>query len=527
MVFEPVHGSIVIGACGHRSLDSEEYLAGRVREAVRIILGKLPRISKTPLDITVISPLAEGADRLIAGEILKMEGAKLKAVLPMETMDYINDFGTEESEIEFKALLGKADEKLVIQPQERRVDAYEKAGRYVVDHCDILIALWDGKPGAGKGGTADTIQYARRMRRPLIWIQTNMGNGIAAEWGNGLNTCQLAEIEQYNTDTACAAEIENGFKQAHRFYLKESMKVGLSAGTLGLQFRHILKHHIRADRLATHYQHLHFGSDTLVTLLALVAVITAALQAIILPEFPTVLFLEVLMMAAVLSIVLVARRRRWHNKWIDYRYLAERLRSALFMSLTGVDVFSQRQSGKAGDEMTPGQWTVCTFLSVWAQSLRFPKSSPVQHDALNKFISTAWIDNQVQYHSMASRKLHRRHHILSLSGYILFTLTIFVALLHMANFKLFLPEALLAFIAIALPAVAASIMAIRIQRDYLRKALRSSEMVHRLPIIKNRLLLVGDYKTLFELVKETDETMMAESESWRDLVWLHRPEVPV
>ena len=35
-----------------------------------------------------------------------------------------------------------------------RDEAYERAGRHVVDRADVLIALWDGQPPRGRGGTA-------------------------------------------------------------------------------------------------------------------------------------------------------------------------------------------------------------------------------------------------------------------------------------------------------------------------------------------------------------------------------------
>jgi hypothetical protein len=39
------------------------------------------------------------------------------------------------------------------EQKSRREAAYEAAGRYVVDHCDLLIAVWDRKPAQGRGGT--------------------------------------------------------------------------------------------------------------------------------------------------------------------------------------------------------------------------------------------------------------------------------------------------------------------------------------------------------------------------------------
>jgi len=39
--------------------------------------------------------------------------------------------------------------------------AYRKAGRYIADHCDLLLVLWDGVENGKVGGTSDTMEYAK------------------------------------------------------------------------------------------------------------------------------------------------------------------------------------------------------------------------------------------------------------------------------------------------------------------------------------------------------------------------------
>jgi hypothetical protein len=34
----------------------------------------------------------------------------------------------------------------------------------------VLIALWDGQPSRGKGGTAEIVAYARQRGIPVVWI---------------------------------------------------------------------------------------------------------------------------------------------------------------------------------------------------------------------------------------------------------------------------------------------------------------------------------------------------------------------
>ena len=44
-------------------------------------------------------------------------------------------------------------------------------GRYVLDRCDVLVAVWDGQPARGRGGTADIVAMARHCGKPMAWIR--------------------------------------------------------------------------------------------------------------------------------------------------------------------------------------------------------------------------------------------------------------------------------------------------------------------------------------------------------------------
>jgi hypothetical protein len=52
-----------------------------------------------------------------------------------------------------------------------REEAYEATGLYVVEHSDVLIAVWDGRPARGRGGTASIVATAREQGLPMAWIR--------------------------------------------------------------------------------------------------------------------------------------------------------------------------------------------------------------------------------------------------------------------------------------------------------------------------------------------------------------------
>jgi hypothetical protein len=174
--------AVRIGVTGHRTLENEPALEALVLKA--LALQTLSAASRTGQVIyTILSCLAEGADRLVARVLLQHAGAKLEAVLPLTLDDYLKDFRTPASRNEFYQLLAECSAPVFLRAAPIRDDsddpkkqaelrnaAYEAAGRYVVDHCDVLFALWDGRPSRGRGGTTEIVAYARKQRRRIIRI---------------------------------------------------------------------------------------------------------------------------------------------------------------------------------------------------------------------------------------------------------------------------------------------------------------------------------------------------------------------
>jgi hypothetical protein len=51
------------------------------------------------------------------------------------------------------------------EPSEK---AFFEAGKRIVDWADLLVAVWDGGPARGFGGTADVVRYAEERGRSLL-----------------------------------------------------------------------------------------------------------------------------------------------------------------------------------------------------------------------------------------------------------------------------------------------------------------------------------------------------------------------
>lgn len=162
---------IRVGVTGHRTYADAEGVAARVRGALDRLLHLAGRDDGAAPRLAVVSPLAEGADRLVAGEVLRLPGSTLTAALPFPQEDYAADFATPESRAQFASLLAAAESVEVMPPGASREAGYEKVGRWVIDHSEVLVALWDGEPSRGQGGTADMVAYAADQGVPILWIR--------------------------------------------------------------------------------------------------------------------------------------------------------------------------------------------------------------------------------------------------------------------------------------------------------------------------------------------------------------------
>lgn len=177
-------GILQIGITGHRNLceTSSERLIEQIckvlnaikKQTQEIYLKQNSNTSEEDLEYKMLSPLAEGADRLAAKAAL-ICGYKLDCPLPLSIEEYEKDFLTEESKFEFRELLSNASTVFEIKNSRTMFEggeAYLNVGQYILDRCDILISVWDGRETHKKGGTYDITRRAIAKNMPIIWINS-------------------------------------------------------------------------------------------------------------------------------------------------------------------------------------------------------------------------------------------------------------------------------------------------------------------------------------------------------------------
>jgi hypothetical protein len=148
-----------IGITGHRGLARKT--ARLVDEALRAEIARLP-----DGELVGVSSLADGADSLFARAVLDHGGA-LEVIIPAE---------------EYRAGLPAAhraayDELVAAATTVHRLayrrsdsEAHMAASEYMLDCVDHLLAVWDGEPARGYGGTADVVAEAHRRGIPVTML---------------------------------------------------------------------------------------------------------------------------------------------------------------------------------------------------------------------------------------------------------------------------------------------------------------------------------------------------------------------
>ena len=154
----------VVGFTGHQTLTASTRTA--VAGAVSALLRRLDDGS-----LEGVCSLAAGADQIFARALLAA-GGRLHVVVPCA--GYVNTFTTGETRASYTELLASAASSEELPYPSPTEEAFMAAGRRIADRSDLLLAVWDGAPAAGLGGTADVVRYAKEQ-----------GKGVEIVWPGG------------------------------------------------------------------------------------------------------------------------------------------------------------------------------------------------------------------------------------------------------------------------------------------------------------------------------------------------------
>jgi hypothetical protein len=527
-----------IGVTGHRDPAGLSEVRRSVRDRLDEIRVAFPPTGVTGVRFAVLSSLAEGGDRLVVKEAfaaLADADVGLHVVLPMGAEDYIEDFLTPDSRREFVELLNTAAVTTQLPPIADRDEAYERAGQYVVDNSDVVLALWDGRTARGRGGTAAIVSYARRSGVPVLVVpvaRTTTPDQSPAE-PRGVPAVAVAR------DRTLEA-----YRRIDEFNRRSIREPDLAAAVIRERTRlHFAEHDdptrercdtiaawslsrlARADALALKYQKLYYRMASALYLLAALAVTVVAAQSQA-HWSPKLALVEVAFMLAVLAIYGYTRHTGIRDRWLGYRSLAEALRAALFIAVANPQIEDMRTS-LDGAVAVRGQWFQRAFSATWEAR---PTIAPAAGDptALREFLIEGWLEHQVSYHRNLLARLRRGRIRLTRAVFALFIVTILAGLLH--AFEV-LPEqgwsSVLLFLALALPGFGAALTGIRDLRQYRIHEHRSERTASRLERLRSRVETTDSPSPTQKLAAQVQSAIEAEATDWSSVVEFQDLEVVV
>jgi uncharacterized phage-like protein YoqJ len=110
-----------------------------------------------------ISGMALGVDQWAAQICIELDIPFIAAV-PFEGQEKV---WPEASKKTYQELLDKAERIVVVTPGKYDAWKMQKRNEWMVDHCDVLIAVWNGDL---LGGTSNCVAYAKSVGKEIIRI---------------------------------------------------------------------------------------------------------------------------------------------------------------------------------------------------------------------------------------------------------------------------------------------------------------------------------------------------------------------
>ncbi|WUH93735.1 hypothetical protein OG900_28885 [Streptomyces sp. NBC_00433] len=138
-----------VGITGHRGLPDK--VASLVQAEIRDIVS-----GYGVEDLTAVSCIADGPDAWFAQAVLD-RGGRLEVVVPAE--DYRDSLPHWHHTV-YDALISRASEVHATGLATSNSQAHMTGSEILVGLVDEVIAVWDGQPARGYGGTADVVRYA-------------------------------------------------------------------------------------------------------------------------------------------------------------------------------------------------------------------------------------------------------------------------------------------------------------------------------------------------------------------------------
>jgi hypothetical protein len=532
------------------------------REKGAVYSGRSP-------SLRLMSGLADGVDQIASKAFLASRSEwvdrSIAAVLPFD-VDTYRHRSRIDNVPRFDALLGECRYVLELSSdyavgeetaaRRARAIAYRAQSEVLLRHGDIVVAADNPGADARSGGTRETIGRALSLGLAVIYLPlteariTVLRSAEDADresdrtWTSDVAAIVREIFEDSRSADAAVTPPDHEWRE-RRLYEDELVDEFFAAAipapllrrklwscfekwfrrgptprddSMPVAFRDWKE---RASALSAHYTGLYRGTFLLNYSLAVVAVCLAVASQAVLIVFPEAggpgavpWWLLVVFGIGNFAVVVVIQRltaqakgNRWNDKGVDYRYLAERIRSMAYLPRAGS--LRALAPGSAGYATRVSIRSVVDWLfqamvrdvSLEDVTPAAGVGEPIRLDphAAAMAVRDEWIANQSHYHArnaetmgVMSAKLDMAARMMNVAVICVVGIDVVVFVLggfgilptNIGSAVRYLGPALL-FLAAALPATVASLNSIRFQTECARLADRSTQMKHMLEVLKS------------------------------------------
>ena len=576
---------LCVGVTGHRA---DVLPAGSVpvlRERVRDVLLQIEESGRALLAaernsfalfeprLRFVSPIADGADQIAADVALEL-GWELQAILPFERTQYRESLANHGAKERFDELLEQADCLLELPGDPgHALDAYVMTGRATVAHSDVLIAIWDGLPPRGRGGTGEVVQLALTRGTAIVHVPLSPGGDTRILWSAFDPTVITVADDPGVARPLASSDVDALLRgllmpppdeQEQRFlkrFLRECLPrirtrieyplLLTAAGVRRISSRDVNPMHAEAqirdewrryragcgeahninapigvledsyswaDRLATHFAQTYRSGHIFNFVLGGVAV-CLGLAAFMAPRLRfEEASLELMITLAIILNAVIGSRQEWHRRWLDYRQLAERLRPMRSLKLLGIA--APDPPGTATNPV-PKRWIDWYASGIW-RAMGCPSGAIDRACAaqLGRAIAEHEVEPQVSYHERNATQIKLLDRRLEQTGMVLFAATVLVSiatLLGVAFGEAFVNRYgnWFTLVSAGFPALGTAVFGIRFQADFGGDALRSMATVNMLRQIEHELSKEVSLSRAADLAEQAARIMLADLDEWR------------
>ncbi len=482
-------------------------------------------------------------------------------------------------------------------------EAYGAAGRVVLNQTDLLVVVWDGGEPKGRGGTVHSLHEALRFHVPTIWIDARHPKlwhllhthaDLAAAQGNttelapdpqrlreaifavvqaelGLPVHTTNEIESHAPVYFAETLPRHNFGIVWKLFrnvvadgkwsvpsmsvenfaarIRKDWPIAADGGPAPSEVADWINTRLRlpfawADGLADFYGDAHRSAFVVSYLLAASVVFLALLP---MASFQNIWFegacggLELLALYTILRLLRVGHAKHWHERWTDYRLLAELIRELQFLVPLGGGKPLPRIPTHLAVYGDPARTWMYWYVRAIAREIGIPTAKVTPGymrdciDFLDHVVGDA-NSGQQGFHRVAAARARILGTRLRNGARQLFRWTVAGVIVRLAlgglhTIKLFFWEGadeVLLLLAAFLPALGAAFEGISNQAEFLRISKRSAAMASGFAKYAARIAQIkaGLPPKLAEVIPMSSaiaDAMVAEVVDWR-AVFIDRPQ---